>query len=428
MAGGPSGEGGVKVVGARRVWSLEEVTAAVAVRFEDVRAFWVEAEIEDIRRAGTQVYFRLRGGHVMDASMRAVVFDRIAPRPGEGMLVHAHGRVEFFRQRARVSMRVEVMEPAGEGLLRARIAELRARLVADGVLDPSRRRRLPLLPRAIGLVTSPTGAARDDFLRTAQARDPGVRVVLVGTQVQGDDAPAAIARAIARAGGQADVEVVVVTRGGGSLDDLMAFNSEPVCRAIAACPVPVVSAVGHERDVTLCDEVADLRCATPTAAAVAVTISREAVLAHLDDAEAAMRAGVQRVLESSRRGLTDGRRRLGDGLWRAGEAGRARVDGRAERLSRALVRVGEGAGAVLPDREGRLERAVTARIAAARGGLVRGEALLGALSPAATVARGYAIVREGARVVTDGAGARPGQRWEVELRDGRVDVRVEGGA
>ncbi|MEQ8839744.1 MAG: exodeoxyribonuclease VII large subunit [Acidimicrobiales bacterium] len=416
----------MKVIGSRRVWSLEEVTAAVAARFEDVRAFWVEAEIEDVRRAGSQVYFRLRGQHVMDASMRAVVFDRIVPRPGEGMLVHAHGRVEFFRQRSRVSMRVEVMEPAGEGLLRARIAELRARLVADGVLDPARRRPVPVLAREIGVVTSLTGAARDDFVRTAVARNPGVRVAIAGTQVQGDDAPVRIARAVARAGAEPQVDVVVVTRGGGSLDDLMAFNSEPVCRAVAACPVPVVSAVGHERDVTLCDEVADLRCATPTAAAVAVTISREAALAHLADAQAAMAAGVERIGAAARRDLGEARAGLADGLRRAGTAGRGRLEGRSERLHRGLARAAHTAGELLPGRSARMERAMENRLAAARSGLARAEGLLGALSPAATLSRGYAIVRSEGRVVTDGAPARPGDRWEVELHDGRVGVRVEG--
>lgn len=415
----------MKLVGARRVWSLEEVTSAVAARFEDVRAFWVEAEIEDIRRAGGQVYFRLRGGHVMDASMRAAVFERIVPRPVDGMQVHAHGRVEFYAPRSRVSMRVEVMEPAGEGLLRARIAELRARLVADGALDPAGRRPIPVLAREIAVVTSSTGAARDDFLRTAAARNPGVRVVLVGTRVQGDEAPSWIARAIARAAAEPRVDVVVVTRGGGSLDDLMAFNSEPVCRAVAACPVPVVSAVGHERDVTLCDEVADLRCATPTAAAVAVTISREAALSHLDAAEAAIVAGVGRVAAGARRDLGDARAGLSEGLRRAGEAARARLQGRSERLGRGVALSLRQAGASLPERAARLQRAADGRVEAARSRALRAEGLLSALSPAATVARGYAIVRSGGRVVTEAGNARPGERWEVELRDGRVDVRVE---
>ncbi|MEQ9335777.1 MAG: exodeoxyribonuclease VII large subunit, partial [Miltoncostaeaceae bacterium] len=207
---------------------------------------------------------------------------------------------------------------------------------------------------------------------------------------------------------------------------LMAFNSEPVCRAVAACPVPVVSAVGHERDVTLCDEVADLRCATPTAAAVAVTISREAALAHLADAQAAMAAGVERIGAAARRDLGEARAGLADGLRRAGTAGRGRLEGRSERLHRGLARAAHTAGELLPGRSARMERAMENRLAAARSGLARAEGLLGALSPAATLSRGYAIVRSEGRVVTDGAPARPGDRWEVELHDGRVGVRVEG--
>ena len=273
--------GRVKLVGSRKVWSLEEVTGAVAMRFEDMRAFWVEAEIDDIRSVGGQVYFSLRGGHVVDGSMRAVVFDRVTPRPTAGVLVHAHGRMEYHRPRSRVGMRVEVLELAGEGLLKARIDELRRRLSEEGLLRAGRERPLPLLPRRVAVVTSAVGAARDDFLRNAWARFPEFDVLVVHTPVQGEGAPALIARAIHGAGRQPGVDVVVVTRGGGSLDDLMAFNSEPVCRAVASCPVPVVSAVGHERDVTLCDEVADLRVSTPTAAAVAVVPSRDALEVHL---------------------------------------------------------------------------------------------------------------------------------------------------
>lgn len=417
----------MKVVGSRKVWSLEEVTGAVALRFEDIRAFWVEAEIDDVRAVGGQVYFSLRGGHVVDASMRAVVFDRVAPRPTAGTLVHAHGRMEYHRPRSRVSMRVEVLELAGEGLLKARIDELRRRLAAEGLLRAGRERPLPLLPRRVALVTSAVGAARDDFLRNAWARFPELDVLAVHTPVQGEAAPGLIARAIRGAGAQPGVDVVVVTRGGGSLEDLMAFNSEPVCRAVAACPVPVVSAVGHERDLTLCDEVADVRVSTPTGAAVAVVPSREALVVRLSDAGDAMARAVGRTEAEARAALARAEGALGRGLGATARGARGRLSSARERLApaarRALGECERRAG----EREGRAARATVRCAERASDRIDRASALLRSLSPRRTLARGYAIVREreSGNVVVDAATLGVRRRIEIELRDGRVAARVE---
>jgi exodeoxyribonuclease VII large subunit len=419
----------MKVVGTRRVWSPEEVTEAIARRLDDAGAFWVEAEIDDIRRSGSQVYFQLRGGHMIDASMRGAVFDRIGPPPRPGALVHAHGRIEFFRPRARVSMRVEVMELAGEGLLRARIDELRRRLRSEGLLRAGRERPLPLLPRRIGLVTSPVGAARDDFVTNARARFPQSDILIAPTAVQGDGAPAQIADAITRVGRADGIEVVVVTRGGGSLEDLMAFNSEPVCRAIAACPVPVVSAVGHERDTTLCDEVADRRVSTPTAAAVAVTPSREALDVHLADCLQAMNRGLSRSLADADRRLRVRGVALGGGLTRAVEAAERTVAGVATRLRPATDRALGAADQRLSESGARARRAMSGLIGREDARLAGADALLRTLSPQATVARGYAIVRDpgtGA-VVVDAAAVHARQELTVQLRDGDLAVRVEEG-
>lgn len=416
----------MKLVGSRKVWSLEEVTQAIAARFEDVRQFWVEAEIDDIRRGGGQVYFTLRGEHAVPASMRAVVFDRIMPRPRPGALVHAHGRIEFYRPRSRVSMRVEVMELAGEGLLRARIDELRRRLAAEGLIRAGAGRPLPMLPRRVALVTSPDGAARDDFLRNAWARFPELDVLVVGTPVQGDVAPALIARAVRAAGAGPGVEVVVITRGGGSLEDLMAFNSEPVCRAVAACPVPVVAAVGHERDVTLCDEVADLRVSTPTAAAVAVTPSREALEVRLTDADAAMRRGLERAAGRARERLEGARRDLARGLTGAARRASERVGRSGAALGPALRRVAGDAEVRLAGGERRMRRAVESAEGRSRERLAASEALLRSLSPERTVARGYAIIRRADGSVVAGIrGVTAGELVQVQLRDGRIGARVE---
>lgn len=419
----------MKVVGSRRVWSVREVTDAIAARFEDIPAIWLEGELHELRRAGGQVYFTLRGGHVLSASMSAALYDRVAPPPAEGGLVHARGRVEFFAPRARVSMRVERLEPAGEGLLRAQIAALRARLAGEGLIRQGPGRPLPLLPRRVALVTSPSGAARDDFLRNAWARFPDLDVVVVGTQVQGDGAPRSIARAIRVACALPDVEVVVVTRGGGSLDDLMAFNSDPVCRAVAACPVPVVSAVGHERDRSLCDEVADVAVSTPTAAAAAVAPSLEALTVRLADRREAMTRGLARARDDGAERLASRRTRLAAGLERAGRDARGRMERAGALLGPAALGLTARLGAGLDDRDARMGVAVRRRMEAGGTALARSEALLGALSPAATLGRGYAIVRDAASggVVVDAADARRARDLEIELRDGAVAARVTEG-
>ena len=324
-------------------------------------------------------------------------------------------------------MRVERLELAGEGLLRAQVEELRRRLEAQGLLDPGRRRPIPLLPRRVGLVTSPDGAARDDFLTNAFARFPRADVLVVGVPVQGEAAPASIVRALAHLDAREDVDVIVVARGGGSLEDLMAFNSEAVCQAVASATTPVVSAVGHERDVTLCDQVADLRVSTPSAAAAAVLPSLEALEVRLTDHGAALRRGLGR--ERARAAEALGRRSsdLARALRGRGSLARDRVDRLGPRLGPALARVAAGAAADLEGSGAGLRRAATARVQVAAGRVERAEALLALLSPRRTVARGYAIVRAGAdgRVIASAAGVAPGDALSIEMRDGLLGARAE---
>ena len=415
----------MRLVGDRKVFSVEEITARLSTMFEGLRSFWVEAEVQDLRPAGGQMRFTLRGEHVIDASMNGVLFERLENRPGNGVLVQAYGRVEFWRARGQVSMRVERLELAGEGLLRARVEELRARLDAEGLLAAERKRRPPMLPRRVGLVTSADGAARDDVLTTLWARFPA-DVVLVGVPVQGDAAPALVARAIAHLDAIPDVDVIVVTRGGGSLEDLMAFNSETVCRAVAQASTPIVSAVGHERDVTLCDLVADVRVATPTAVAEAIVPSAAALDTHLGDAALAIGRGLGRARAEAEAALTRRAGALARAL-RAPEAiGRDRVERLAPRLAAALRRSAVGGPERLAEREAALARSTEARRAAAAAGVARAEGLLGLLSPRRTVARGYAIVRDAtdARVIASASGIGAGRELVIELRDGSVAARA----
>ena len=416
----------MKLVGGRRVFSVEEVSARLARMFEGLRSFWVEAEIQDLRPARSQVRFTLRGEHVLDASMNGIVYERLAHKPADGTLVHAYGRIEFWRARGQLSMRVERLEPAGEGLLRAQVEELRRRLQAEGLLAASRKRTPPLLPRRVGLVTSAEGAARDDFLTNVWARLPGADVALVGVPVQGDEAPRLIARALRHLDALADVDVIVVARGGGSLEDLMAFNSEAVCRAVGASRTPVVSAVGHERDVTLCDLVADLRVSTPSAAAAAVVPSQEALETHLADAHESLVRGLLRARGRAAEALGHRSAALARALRGRGELAGDRVDRLEPRLAAGLARAAARAPGELAARGASLERAARARSEAAAGRVERAEAMLALLSPARTVARGYAIVRDAGtdRVVAAAAATAPGQELSIEMRDGRLAARA----
>lgn len=419
----------MKQVGARRVWTLEEVGRAIARRFEDIPQRWVEADVRGIRRRGDQVYFSLVDGVSIDAQMKAAVFDRLAPAPDEGARVHAFGQVEYGLRRNQVRFRVARMEPAGEGLLLARIAELRARLSREGLLADQRgRRRVPLLPRRIGLVTSRDGEAQRDFLVNATARFPNIDILLAHTPVQGDAAPDAIAGAIGAVGAQDGVDVIVVTRGGGSLEDLMAFNSEVVCRAVARSPVPVVSAVGHERDVTLCDEVADVRVSTPTAAAMAVVPDLAALQTRLEDAEQILSRQLARVARQSEAALEATGARLGRSLGAAGiEAGR-RLGECDARSRRAVGAVLAAAGPRLELRERDLERAALALADRAGRRVERAAEILAVLDPGRTVSRGYAIVRAVDGSVVGGVdGAPAGAELHIRLRDGEIGA-VSGGA
>ncbi|MEA3246164.1 MAG: exodeoxyribonuclease VII large subunit, partial [Gemmatimonadota bacterium] len=329
-------------------------------------------------------YFTLKD---RTAAVDCVVWSRDQARfpapPDDGMQVVAFGQLTMWAARARVQFVVRVMEAEGEGLWRKALEKVKAALEADGLLDAARKRPIPRFPRVVGVVTSVDGAAMHDIISVIARRNPTIDVVVIPAAVQGEAAPASLVRALRRAGRWGGADVLIVGRGGGSREDLWAFNDEKVARAIAACPIPTVSAVGHEVDLTIADLVADARAATPSAAAELVA----PVLADLRRDLAALSAGMAASLT----------RRVRDG--RAGVA-------RAARELRA-----HGERAVARGRE-RL-RGVAGRV--------------NALSPLATLERGYALPRgaDGAtlsRVAQYVAGAR----FELVLVDGRVDAATEG--
>jgi exodeoxyribonuclease VII large subunit len=433
----------------RRPLGVGELTrqlkGAVEARFRDV---WVAGEVANLRRqASGHLYFSLKDAEaVIAAVIWASQARRMAFEPADGQEVVARGFVEIYAPHGKYQLIVQELEPRGAGARAVELQRIRERLAADGLLDPARKRRLPFLPRRVGVATSPTGAALRDFLRVLGARFPGLPVLVAPCRVQGEGAAAEVAAAL-RALPRHGCDVVVVTRGGGSQEDLWAFNDERLARAIGACAVPVVSAVGHEVDVTVADLVADVRAATPTHAAQLVApvkadlaaraaqlrarLGRAAAeaLAHRRSALRALRA----ELSDPRRLLSQQRHRVDDLAHRAESAARARA-----RRSRAAL---DAVRARLADREPRARlREMRRRAAEARRRLdawrslrlprerLRLERLLARLEPANVgrmLARGFALVLRAGRVLAESRAAAPGEALRVALSRGWLDVRVE---
>jgi len=433
-----------------KVYVVSELLKAVRLtlesRFTDVR---VEGEVSGIRRSGNgHIYFALKDD---EASMDCVLFSREASRLKfkleEGMAVRCRGRLTLFEARGKFQMTVNAIEPTGAGALALAFEQLKQRLGAEGLFDAARKRPLPFLPRRIGVVTSAQGAVIRDIVHVAHRRFP-IPILLVPTPVQGDGAALGIAAGIRRLEAIADVDVIIVARGGGSLEDLWAFNEEPVARAIHACRVPVISAVGHETDFTIADFVADVRAPTPSAAAELAVPVRANLAAEID---VLRRRASRALVESTRRArheLERGRARLGDPRRLLDER-RQRLDEQIERGRRVLARRLAVARADLRGVEVRLHRAHPhRRIAEQRHALAamrhRLEAALHpalarrrhaieaacgkleALSPVRVLERGFSLTqRADGRIVTSAADVQPGERISVRVRDGGIDATVD---
>jgi exodeoxyribonuclease VII large subunit len=362
------------------------VSALVAVvngtleepRFTDVR---VRGEVSGLKVSSSgHWYFDLKDdGAVLNVAMFASDNRAVRFTLENGMELVARGRVAIYPARSALQLVARDLRPVGAGALQLAFDQLRRRLAAEGLFDAARKRRLPEHPQRVGIVTSLNAAALRDILRVATSRHPGVHLLVAPARVQGEGASLEIAAAIARLA-STDCDVLIVGRGGGSAEDLWAFNEEPVVRAIVASRVPVVSAVGHESDVTLADLAADVRAATPSNAAELVVPDADELLAARDEREARLSAVVGRLVPELRQRVDD-------------------LDARgADATRRALAR----------------EREMLS-VQAAR---------LDALSPLATLARGFGVVRRDGRVVKSVAKAPPGSDVEVTLADGTLDARV----
>jgi exodeoxyribonuclease VII large subunit len=372
--------------GDRKVYSVSDFNRGVATWLRRLPSLWVEGEVTELRRqAGWQsVFFTLKDledGSCLPVTMPRSTFDALGLALADGDRVHAFGRAELYEARGVFQLRALSLEPLGLGAALARIERLKAKLAGEGLFAPERKRPLPVLPRRIGLLTGREAAAKRDFVTAVTARFPAARVLVAETYVQGAQAPAAIAVALSRLAGEPEIDVVVLARGGGSFEDLVPFSDERVVRAVAACPVPVVSAIGHEQDTPLSDLAADVRASTPTAAARLVVPDERALRAELQRLRAALDRDTRRLLERSRQAL--------------------------------------GADAL------RLTRSPALLLERKRAGLEALAGRLRALSPKATLARGYAIVRAGDGIVLSAQSVAPGSRVDVELAEGGFGARVE---
>jgi exodeoxyribonuclease VII large subunit len=448
----------------RRPLSVSELTSQVRGALENrFASVWVEGEISNFKAASSgHWYFTIKDeGAQLHAKCFRGVNGRIRFRPSDGLQVRARGRITVYEPRGEYELLVEGLDPVGAGALRVAFEQMRDRLASEGLFAEELKRPLPLLPRRVGVVTSPTGAAIRDIINVIKRRTRTVNILVAPTRVQGVGAGAEIARAIRRLnehhrkaqreGRVRDfIDAIIVGRGGGSSEDLWAFNEEEVARAIRASQIPVISAVGHETDFTIADFAADVRAPTPSAAAELVaaredemaaivsTLTRDLVRAveyrllverervHEAVSSEAFDEVRERLREAGR--MTDElTRRLESLIYRAHERARKKLEAVTDRLSpaRAASRAGEGSvrlalaraaldanfGARLDERRARLEVAV---------------ASLDALSPLSVLGRGYALTQDArGRVLRSSRAVRVGERVRVRLAEGQLVCRVE---
>jgi len=441
-----------------RVFSVSEITRSVrAVLEEEIGTVWVEGEVSNYRKqASGHQYFTLKDAQ---AQLACVWFARSGSRLkqvalGDGMQVQVRGALTVYEARGQYQLNVQLVQAGGAGLLQAKFEALKRKLEAEGLFDPAGKRALPEFPTAIGIVTSPTGAALRDMLQVLARRAPWLRVVVCPARVQGDGAAAEIAAGVAALNRLSEagrtLDVIVVARGGGSVEDLWAFNEEVVARAMAGSAIPVVSAVGHEIDFTIADFVADLRAPTPSAAAELIAPDAGELTHRLAQWAGQLRRQMAAAVAAQRKRLDF----LGrDAFFREPAkrlaAAQQRTDLAAEALGRALreriaaerQRVETLLGQLRqhrPDQLVALRRqqfaAVGARLQARfeaawearQTRLARLVEMLGVLAPTATLARGYSITlqADGTPLLT-AAGVRPGARLITRLVDGEIASRVE---
>jgi exodeoxyribonuclease VII large subunit len=436
----------------RRVYTVSELNSAIrGVLDREFQDVWVAGEISGTKLAASgHYYFTLKE---RDAQVRCVCFRSthryLKFKPQDGVAVVARGRIDVFEARGEYQLLVEFLEPQGHGALQFAFEQLKKKLASEGLFDPARKRPLPRFPRRIGIVTSPRGAVISDMLQILERRFPGLHIRIFPALVQGEGAVEEVCRGLEFFGQSRWPELVILARGGGSLEDLWTFNEERVARAIAACPVPVVSAIGHETDVTIADFVADLRAPTPSAAAELVVSTRDELLArtetfrrHLEQAAryrlAMLRReldqqGIQRTMSVFHRAVGRRMQRVDEQEYWLREHMRAAIEARhrTHRLLESRLRYYDPRPRFARDRR-RLERALASISQAMRLDLARrtsrAQALaakLSQLSPLRILERGYAIVTNGSGEIVKASQQAPVESAiNIRLAQGSLGAKV----
>ncbi|MGO4881996.1 MAG: exodeoxyribonuclease VII large subunit [Bryobacteraceae bacterium] len=437
---------------ARRVYSVSELNAAIrAALEEDFPDVWVSGEISGVKLAASgHYYFTLKE---REAQVRAVAFKSAHRywkfKPHDGLAVLARGHIDVFEARGEYQLIVEVLEPLGHGALQLAFEQLKKKLATEGLFDPARKRPLPRYPKRIGIVTSPRGAVISDMVQILSRRFPGLHIRLFPALVQGDGSIEEVCRGIDYFSRHPWADLLIVARGGGSLEDLWTFNEEAVARAIARCAIPVVSAVGHETDVTIADFVADLRAPTPSAAAELIVTTRQELLDRIAGREQKLahavryqlalltrrwqQRGIERPLGLLHRTIGRQAQRIDELEFRLRDIVRTRLE-RYARAQRSLVnrlRYFDLRPRFAADRR-RLDQAHAAaeqslrwQLARRRAAVEQLSAKLSQLSPLQILDRGYAIVtNQTGAIVKDSAAAPPDSAIQVRLASGGLHATV----
>lgn len=411
-------------------WTVSQLSRTLKGRIEDGFApVWVRGELVGVKRYPSgHWYFGLRDDLAkIDCTMWKGAAMRLRTPPEEGTTVFALGTPSVWEERTALRFNVsQVLATSDVGNAAQLIERTRQRLAADGLLDPARKRPLPEHPRRIAVVTSLAGAAVRDIITVARRRWPGIELLVINSAVQGDNAPGELVAALATIPLIDGVDLCIIGRGGGAREDLAAFNDEALCRAIAACPVPVIAAVGHEVDVTLADLVADLRAATPSQAAEFALPDRTEVDRRVEDLGATLATTMTTMLRRRIERVERSRDRLANGLLRHLHGSERRIHAVEAALPAALERHVRRPRESLAALSGLLAPAIDRRLARLRSTLDRQAAALNALSPLAVLERGYAMPRDASgTILRRAADFRPGAPFTLRVSDGEITARTE---
>lgn len=437
----------------RRIWTVRDLVRAVRTSVErEYTDVWIEGEISNFRPADSgHLYFTLKDG---DSQLRVVMFRSHARllrfHPQNGLQIIARGRITIYDPRGELQLAAEYLEPKGAGALQVAFEQLKQKLAAEGLFDAARKKPLPLLPRCIGIVTSPRGAAIQDLLNILRRRHERANILIYPVQVQGEFAAHEVAEGIRYFNRSKRAEVIIVARGGGSLEDLAPFNDEGLARVAAASELPVISAVGHETDFTILDFVADLRASTPSAAAELVVEAQHQLASNITGFEERLQRAVRYRLLLAKQWLTELRQhrafarmadlirrreqRLDDLLFRLAAAQREALQFYRRRLEIATARIRHhdfcrlmnATKRELENQSDHLLSSVQAFLEGRRAALVNVEGRLRTLSPLSILERGYSLVfNERGTLIKDADQLAPGVRITAQFASGSAQARVE---